>query len=174
MFFQSFVIVLFCAIAVQGKTLVVKNVGSKSLVVSVSDQDDITVLSGEAALVTVSDDFSGTLSAVPVDAEVTSVRTKAEFTLSDTSDTFAVSLIDGFNLEVKIVAVGASCSASLCMANLLDVCPTSNQVTNSAGTVVACTNNETIFGTICPKALVTSTDVAVNCTGALSYLVLMG
>ncbi|XP_018565695.1 thaumatin-like protein [Anoplophora glabripennis] len=176
MFFKTLIVAL-SIVTVYSRVIQVKNTGSVSLLVSVTDQSDITVLTGSTALVTVSDDFSGTISALPADSESTDIpRTKVELTLSVTQDTYSVSLVEGFNLRAKVIPLqGTDCSTALCSANLLASCPAANQVLNTLGVVVACTNSPVVFKTICPKAVVTSDDVAnVLTCQAQSYLIIFG
>nr|XP_023027249.1 uncharacterized protein LOC111515255 [Leptinotarsa decemlineata] len=172
MLFQTLVAAFFFTTLVQARNITIQNIGSRSLSVSITGQNDFTVLPNGAVLVAVSEDFSGTISAVPVGSEVKNVRTQAHFTLGSISDTFAVSLIEGFNVGVKIVSIGSNCGKSVCMANLLTVCPLANQVISSVGTVEACTNDVTTFRWKCPTAVVAAEDLAVTCTGASSYKVL--
>ncbi|KAJ7539476.1 hypothetical protein O6H91_11G095800 [Diphasiastrum complanatum] len=64
--------------------------------------------------------------------------TLVEITLGS-KDFYDVSLVDGFNLPVRISPIGGSgdCRAADCVSNVNGVCPSQLQVTNN-GQVVAC------------------------------------
>ncbi|KAJ8917998.1 hypothetical protein NQ315_011451 [Exocentrus adspersus] len=176
MFSETFIVTLLVA-ATYGRVLQVRNSGSVPLSVSVTGQDDVTVLTGATAFVTVPDDFSGSVTAVPVGSEGNDVpRTRAELTLGTTGDSYAVSLVEGFNLAAKIVPIqGAGCTTAVCSANLKARCPVADQVVDALGVVVACSNSPLVFSTVCPKAVVTAGDVTnVYTCQAQSYLILLG
>ncbi|KAJ8978325.1 hypothetical protein NQ317_015939 [Molorchus minor] len=161
------------------RVLLVRNEVSVPLIVSVTDQDDVTVLNHTTVPLTVPDAFSGSISAIRSDTENKNVpRTRVELNLDAIADTYAVSLIDGFNLRAKVVPIqGTNCSAAVCAANLRSagLCPVENQVVNSLGVIEACTNSPLLFGKVCPKAVVSSEDVTqvLSCQ-AVSYLIILG
>jgi hypothetical protein len=78
----------------------------------------------------------------------------AELTLTKTPDAgldfYDVSLVDGFNLPIEIIAVGHtpdpahpySCGDPTCAMNLDTTCPAPLQDKNGQGDVVACANDE--------------------------------
>ncbi|KAH8942138.1 hypothetical protein BDL97_14G082700 [Sphagnum fallax] len=74
----------------------------------------------------------------------------AEFTLNGANgdDFYDVSLVDGYNLEIRITPTGGNgtCGSPGCTSNLNTQCPTSLQVL-SAGDVVACKSACAAFGT---------------------------
>ncbi|KAJ8946566.1 hypothetical protein NQ318_008296 [Aromia moschata] len=176
MFSKIFVVTLLFG-AAYSRVLQVQNIASVPLVVSITGQDDVTVLPKTMVLVTVEEDFSGTISAIPSNAENADIpTTKVQLTLSPAGDSYAVSLIDGFNLKAKIVPIqGINCSAAVCFADLISKCPLENRVINSFNVTVACSNSPLVFRTICPRAVVSSEDVTkvLRCQ-AISYNIFLG
>ncbi|KAJ8935266.1 hypothetical protein NQ314_012908 [Rhamnusium bicolor] len=197
--FTKIIVTVFLLAVTYCRVLQVRNAGSVPLLISVTGQSDLTLLSETTALVTVEDDFAGSISAIPSGSERFDIpRTKAELTLSVAGDSYAVSLKDGFNLKAKLGILGSrigislkkkvrnicflmccsnsrkNCSSALCSANLNTNCPIANKVFNSLGDVVACKNSPLVFKAICPKAIVSSDDTGVLTCQAASYLVLLG
>lgn len=158
-----------------GKWVKVKSGHSTALVVTIGGTD-YTMGTGEVVALDVGDEWSATITAVPVGAEVfDGPKTRAELSLSASGDSYSVSLADGFNLPVKVVPNSSTrCIPSHCAANILKVCPLANQVTNSLGRVVACQNSPLVMNTLCPLAIVDeSTSIRIQtCATATSYLVM--
>nr|AAW56441.1 PR-5-like protein [Diaprepes abbreviatus] len=175
MSFSNIFLIVSVLVAVSyGKTVTVINKHSTALVITV-DGVDYTVASKGLVALEQTDEWSGSITAVPLDAEILDgPKTKVEFSLNTLGDSYSISLVDGFNLPVKVVPNGSTnCRAPVCAANILALCPIANQVINSTGTVVACQNSPTLFSAVCPLAVVDETSIGVpSCTTATSYLVL--
>ncbi|XP_050297165.1 uncharacterized protein LOC126736706 [Anthonomus grandis grandis] len=174
---QNFLILALFAISCQAKVVNVKNSKSVALTVRVGDEEHALAARGMLSL-TLDDGWSGEISAVPATAEVTdSPRTSATLSLSSTSDTYSISLLNGFNLGLKIVPTGSSnCSSVVCAANLLNACPVANRVSNSLGEVVGCQLSTVIMSTMCPLAVVDDATALTNvksCSDALSLMVVI-
>ncbi|XP_030760497.1 thaumatin-like protein 1 [Sitophilus oryzae] len=177
MYFSKVLVVISALIVLAASKVVkVQNKRSNSLLVSVGGSE-YTVAANSVVAVTLDDEWSGSISAIPVDAEVTDgPKTQIDFSLSTAEDSYSVSLLNGFNLPVKVIATGSTaCTSSVCAANILRVCPTDSQVLNSTGTVVACQNSPLVMSNLCPLAVVdelTSIANVQKCTSAVGYLVL--
>ncbi|KAK6938963.1 Thaumatin family [Dillenia turbinata] len=77
--------------------------------------------------------------------------TLAEFTLDGSGglDYYDVSLVDGYNLPMMVVAQGGSggnCSSTGCVVDLNESCPTELRVTSTSGERVACKSACEAFG----------------------------
>ncbi|KAF5380261.1 hypothetical protein D9757_008239 [Collybiopsis confluens] len=66
--------------------------------------------------------------------------TVAEWTLNGDQDLdyYDVSVVDGFNIPIKVTLSDGACSTASCPANLNTNCPAKLQVKDSKGTVVGC------------------------------------
>jgi len=77
--------------------------------------------------------------------------TLAEFTLNGdgNKDFYDVSLVDGYNVPLKITLAGGSgdCRTAGCVADLRNSCPAALKVSGSNGQVIACKSACVVFGT---------------------------
>jgi hypothetical protein len=77
--------------------------------------------------------------------------TLAEFTLNGdgNKDFYDVSLVDGYNVPLKITSAGGSgdCRTAGCVADLRSSCPAALKVSGSNGKVIACKSACETFGT---------------------------
>ncbi|KAL1513821.1 hypothetical protein ABEB36_003174 [Hypothenemus hampei] len=160
--------------ASNAKVVNVKNGCSTPILVNVEDTQ-YTLLSGEKIILTTPPEWSATISAVTLDNQEQQVgKTEAKLSFNTTQDRYSVSLVNGFNLRLKIVPNGSSgCNTALCTFDLLHLCPKNSQVLNNLGQVIGCENEPEIMSYICPLAIVNqSSDNEQICTEAISYFVL--
>ncbi|KAH7098505.1 Osmotin, thaumatin-like protein, partial [Auriculariales sp. MPI-PUGE-AT-0066] len=61
-----------------------------------------------------------------------------ELTTSDQMDYYDVSLMDGYNLPVRVLPDDSTCSPAECLVNMLPSCPVELQTRNAVGATVAC------------------------------------
>ncbi|CAG9772863.1 unnamed protein product [Ceutorhynchus assimilis] len=165
------------AVGTQAKTLQLVNGRSSGIQVNVGN-DLVSLVANGGTVLELEDNWSGTITAVPENAEdTTGPKTKLQLSLG-ASDSYSISLEDGFNVGLKIIPVGSTnCLASVCVASsILRVCPLLGQVTNSNGTVVGCQSSPLLMAKICPLAVVDAITALINvrtCTDATGYLVII-
>ncbi|XP_019881484.1 uncharacterized protein LOC109609283 [Aethina tumida] len=156
-----------------GKQVLVQNEKNVALTLSVSNQDDQKVLPHSLVNLTLPEEWQGGISAC---AEICDgPRTLVELTLSANGDFYDVSLINGFNVPIKVIPIERqNCRAAICGANINKVCPEENQVTNSLGEVEACKHSPLIFQTLCPRAVISPEDnTNVLTCNATSYRIVI-
>ena len=75
--------------------------------------------------------------------------TLAEFTIGGDTDFYDVSLVDGYNVPLKITTTGGTgaCGTAGCVADLRNSCPAELSVKGSDGGVIACKSACEEFGT---------------------------
>ncbi|XP_019881448.1 uncharacterized protein LOC109609252 [Aethina tumida] len=170
---QIFTILLVVS-ATFAKQVVVQNKANSILQVSVTGQDDITLLPKTIVNLELDSTWSGSISACNDVCD--GPRSSAVLNLGTDQDQYAVSLVDGFNLPIKVIPINSKgCNAAVCGANINKLCPAENQVVNSLGVVRACKNSPLLFQSLCPKAVVTLGDqLDVQTCNALSYKVILG
>ncbi|CAH0549376.1 unnamed protein product [Brassicogethes aeneus] len=151
MFFQS----ICCAILVTcvfGRQLQISNSFMTGITVSVTGYSDIQMSSLSNHNLNVEEPWSGIITACHSYCG-DDVRTQAQLTLSSKGDSYAVSLVNGFNIRIRI-ETQKPCNGTLCYSDLLSLCPQENRIIKS-NRVVACMNTPSLFEKECPEAIVT-------------------
>ncbi|XP_019881486.1 uncharacterized protein LOC109609286 [Aethina tumida] len=170
---QVFIVLLLISITF-AKQIVVQNKGRTPLQVSITGKDNISLLAHSIAKVDLEEGWSGSISACREVCD--GPKTVAELSIGATADQYSVSLVNGFNLPIKVVPIkGRRCTAAICSAKINKLCPVENQVSNSLGVVVACKKSPAIFQKVCKKAVIVEGDILnVKTCNAQSYKVIIG
>ncbi|XP_076257671.1 uncharacterized protein LOC143194829 [Rhynchophorus ferrugineus] len=174
-FFRSLVLLVVVASSI-GKVIKIKNGYSTDLLISI-DESQYIVASNSLIILNPLNEWSGSIKALPVNAEVTTgPKTAVNIAITSTNDEYSISLLDGFNLAAKIVPIGSTnCTASVCAANILQACPIEDQVVNSTNVVVGCNNSPLVMATLCPLAIVDADSAIQNsqvCSNSTGYMIL--
>ncbi|CAH0550172.1 unnamed protein product [Brassicogethes aeneus] len=162
---------------VYGVNVTVQHYGKEEITVSITGMEDIKMLPGAVQMVSMEENWSGNISAC---SEVCDgPKTVAELKLGAEQDQYVVSVVNGFNLPMKLIPEThheTHCKASVCAANVLKMCPEENRVVDSLGNTAACQGVPELLKAVCPDAIVEETEriTKEQCCKALGYLVLIG
>ncbi|CAH0564875.1 unnamed protein product [Brassicogethes aeneus] len=174
MFFKIIVSALLVS-TVFSRRVSINNYQQKELTVSITGRDDIKMPPHSQIPLDLEENWSGKISGCSEMCE--GPRTEVELTLGAEMDQYDVSLINGWNLPMKIVPQnGDNCQASVCTPNMLHICPDEDRVLNARGIPVACRNSPMVFKKVCPNSITDENDrpAKVHNCHAEGYKVMFG
>ncbi|KAG5868718.1 Thaumatin-like protein 1a [Gonioctena quinquepunctata] len=187
-------LVIFCAlwsvnsepIPLQTKGIQIKNKGNERLWIEMTNEDSFTLPSGQMASVILEHTWSGKIFARSDDCQVKKCNTpytvaELSFDRPGEGDRYRVSIMDGFNIPIKIQPTGKEnfCKPATCNTNIIKHCPQSHQLRDEEDktTVVACRSYPELFKELCPFAVTSNEDLANNtftCKTSNTYTVAIG